>query len=45
MNTTTSVHDSTHTGENVLHRCDACGREFRTLAALDDHVNSVGLVY
>lgn len=45
MDTRNSAHDSTRTGENVLYRCDACGREFRTSDALYDHVNSVGLVY
>ena len=28
-----------------VYRCDACGKVFRTPEALDDHVNSVGLVY
>lgn len=27
------------------YRCGACGKLFRTPQALDDHVNSVGLVY
>lgn len=27
------------------YRCESCGREFPTQEALDDHINSVGLVY